>query len=275
MMYSLNCISMSARFRNPHNRCSPSKYIGCIRSGSRGGMVMAFMEYFGFLLKLMGSFGQLCSGLGVCTCELGQFVAQRLQFLTTRHHRRDLLTADFRFGKSAIAAPPIKQRETIPDGICMMRIMRNKNDAKPSCSRLSNIAQHHSCLFYSQCGGWLVENQHFRTKVDRTGNRNRLAFTTGQCTDWLSNITHLDTHLREFFTCNAVRVCNVETAQRTPALRRLCSEKEVTRDAHQRDHCQILKDSSNPSAQGIAWRSEMHFLPFHQILSLARLMHTG
>src|SRR6266567_4085367 len=273
MMHSRNCIRMSARIRNPDSRCSPSKYIGCIRSGSRGGMVMAFMEYFGFLLKLMGSCGQLCSGLGVCTCELGQFVAQRLQFLTTRHHRRDLLTADFRFGKRAIAAAAIEDGEMIANWIGMVWIVGYENDAEPTCFGLGNIAQDHTGLFHTQRRSGFIKDQDFSAEVHRTRNGYRLTLAAGQRTYRLRSLAHLNAHLRQFLARYLIGESAIEAPEGTPTDGWLRAEEEVARDTHQWNHRQVLENGSNARVERIAWRGEMNLFPFNQVTSLARLMH--
>src|SRR6266700_8424272 len=233
------------------------------------------MQISSFSFQFMSSRSELSTGNCIRTGELGQLVAQLLQCLAASHHSSKLLAADLGFGEGAVATPTVEDSEEVTDGIGVMGVVCDKDHAQSPRTRLSDIAQDDTSLFHTQSCCRLVEDQDFGSEVHGTRNRHRLAFATREGADRLRRIAYLNTHPGQFLACHPVGKVHVETAERPPALCWFGTKKEVTRNTHKRDHCQILEDGGNTHIERITWRGEMLLLPLKEVVALAGLVHAG
>ena len=207
----------------------------------------------------LGGLRELGSGDPVGPGELLQLVAELFQLLAAGHHRHDLFAADLALGEGAVGAAPVEQREAVADRVGVVDVVGDEDDAETARPRLRDVAQHDAGLLDAEGGGRLVEDQHLGAEVDRAGDRHRLPLAAGEGADRLLGVADLDPHLGELVAGDPVGRLDVEAAERPPADRRLRAEEEVARDAHQRDHRQVLVDRGDAGASAsrgeVKWTS--------------------
>src|SRR5829696_2503585 len=139
-----------------------------------------------------------------------------------------------------------------------MDVVADEDDAETARPRLRDVAQHHPGFLDTEGGRRLVQDQHLGTEADRP-----------------PGVAHPDPHLVQLVPADPVGGLDVEAAERSPAGRRLRAEEEVAGDAHQRDHRQILVDRRDAGGERLAWRAEVHLIPFDQVAAFAGRVDAG
>src|SRR3712207_9245752 len=91
----------------------------------------------------------------------------------------------------------------------------------------------------------------------------------------LGGIAKADADLVQLLAGYAVCLLNVEAFERSYARRGFAPDEEVARDAHQRDHRQVLKDSCYPALYGVARRVEENLLAVQRHGALGGLVDAG
>src|ERR687889_481460 len=76
----------------------------------------------------------------------------------------------------------------------------------------------------------------------------------------LRGVAEFDTNLFQLLAGDPVGFRHIEPLERSLALRWFAPEEEISRDARERDHCQVLVDGGYPAVDGVAWRIEGHLL---------------
>jgi hypothetical protein len=127
-----------------------------------------------------------------------------------------------------------------------------------------DVFQHHRGLRHPERRSRLIENEDLGAEVDRTRNRNALAFAPRQSAHCLIGIADIDADLTHLFPRYIVAMRKVEVTEREEALARLPPHEEITGDRHQRDHGKVLIHGRNPCIERIARTAEIDRLAFDQ-----------
>src|SRR3712207_1089169 len=138
-----------------------------------------------------------------------------------------------------------------------------------------DVAQDHRRLLHPQGARGLVEDQDLRPEVHGASYGYRLPLAARERGDRLGGVAKADTDLVELLASYAVGLLHVEALERSYARRGFAPDEEVARDAHQRDHRQVLEDRGYPALYGVARRVEEDLLAFQRHGALGGLVDPG
>ena len=96
----------------------------------------------------------------------------------------------------ADALPAVQHDEAVADGVGVVRVVRDEDDAHAALARLQDVLQDDARLLHSEGRGRLVEDQHARAEVDRPRDRHRLPLAARERADGLVGVADVDAHLR-------------------------------------------------------------------------------
>src|SRR5690606_21233846 len=156
------------------------------------------------------------------------------------HLGGQLFDRDFRLRVVPDGAAAFQQQERVPYRIRVMRVVRNEDDTQPAIARLEDVAQHHAGLFDAQGGGGLIEDQDLGPEIHRAGDGYALAFTAGQLTDRLLDVTQINAHVGEFLLGDVLHFLHIKLLERPNPGGQFRAEEEVAPDRHQRNDRQVL-----------------------------------
>ena len=121
----------------------------------------------------------------------------------------------------------------------------------------------------------LVEDQDLRPEVHGTGDGHRLALPAREGSYRLRGVTDVYAHPAQLLARDPVREGSVVVLEGTDSFSRFPSEEEVARDAHERDHREVLIDGGYPAVEGVARRGEADLLALAEDLALVGLVDAG
>ena len=145
--------------------------------------------------------------------------------------------------------PAVEQREGVADRVGVVDVVADEDHGEAAQPRLDDEFQHHRRLVHAERRGRLVEDQHLGAEMDGPGDRDRLALAARQRADRLARVAHVDADVGHAPRGRWRRHCALSRREKgTRLLDRLAAEEEVPRDAHQRDHAEVLEDRRDPAA---------------------------
>src|SRR6185503_1807482 len=109
----------------------------------------------------------------------------------------------------------------------------------------------------------------------RSRDREALSLPTRKRADRLPRVTNIDADLGKPFEHDPVGPCNVEARKQTPAPGDLPTHEEVSADANERHHRQVLIDRGNATVESVPRRAQESRLPIDQIFTSGRPIDAG
>ena len=212
---------------------------------------------------------------GLVRAETLQLVAELGELLAAGHHLGQLRDRDLVLRVGAHHPPELEEHEAVADGIGVVRVVGDEDDAPAHVARLQDVLEHDAGLADAEGGGRLVEDQHPGAEVDGPRDRDGLPLAAGQRADvWLGSETSMPI-LAISILHDVLGAPLVEEADGTERPRRLLAEEEVAPDRHQRHRREVLEHGGDAVRPGLARAGEADRLAVDEDLALVRREDAG
>src|SRR5438477_4684398 len=103
-----------------------------------------------------------------------ELVLELDQLTAAGHQAYEVMQFDLAFAIRSQRPAAVEDHKPVPNGECMMRVVRDEDDRDAALARLEHVLEDDARLLDAERGGRLVEDQHSRAKVDGASDRHRL-----------------------------------------------------------------------------------------------------
>src|SRR6476469_11205787 len=112
--------------------------------------------------------------------RLLQLVGQLGELVTAGHLPGELVEADVAALLVEHRLAELENDEVVADEVCVVRVVRDEDDAEAGVPSCRGVLQHHTGLLDAEGRGRLVEDEHAGAEVDGPGDRDALALAAGE-----------------------------------------------------------------------------------------------